>query len=375
MATTQTSAHEAPTNSGAKQSDEHKPASKAARRAPTDDEILGISPEPANAATSEAARSNSGASARRGTESATRFGEAEAEGARTEPENFRTFDEDPELREAWQDAAAYREAFATPAEAREATELLADLNRMDALFFSRRPEDHVALARAVAELDPGAFASLVKAMNGLSTETEKAAEHANRGKDSSEGGRDGQPSSRYESARPAQVESEKRPGSTTAAQEDFFHATNAAAVQSVLDAVESQVERLLPERASKSTRNRVVGEIYRELDNTLRSNRQLAQQMREAFRSGALDAEHQRAIVSLVVGRARQALPGVARRVLHEWTSTVVATNQDRRARQRAAEGRVDIAGSNRTGSESRRQTTPRDIDYARMSDADILNL
>ena len=130
MATTHTSAHEAPTNSGAKQSDEHKPASKAARRAPTDDEILGISPEPANAATSEAARSNSGASARRGTESATRFGEAEAEGARTEPENFRTFDEDPELREAWQDAAAYREAFATPAEAREATELLADLNRM-----------------------------------------------------------------------------------------------------------------------------------------------------------------------------------------------------------------------------------------------------
>ncbi len=97
--------------------------------------------------------------------------------------------------------------------------------------------------------------------------------------------------------------------------------------------------------------------------------------MREAFRSGALDADHQRAIVSLIAGRARQALPGVAKRVLSEWTSTVVAANHDRRARQRAAERRVDIAGSNGSGNEGRRSTTPRDIDYARMSDADILNL
>ena len=119
----------------------------------------------------------------------------------------------------------------------------------------------------------------------------------------------------------------------------------------------------------------MVGEIYRELDTTLRSNRQLGQQMRDAFRSGALDAEHQRALVSLVTGRARQALPGVAKRVLSEWTSTVVAANQDRRTRQRAAEHRVDIAGSGGTGSDGQRSMTPREIDYSRMSDADILNL
>jgi hypothetical protein len=35
---------------------------------------------------------------------------------------------------------------------------------MDALFFSRRPEDHAALARAIANLDPAAFASLANAM-------------------------------------------------------------------------------------------------------------------------------------------------------------------------------------------------------------------
>src|ERR1700722_18921689 len=65
----------------------------------------------------------------------------------------------PELRDAWRDAQAYREVFATPADAQAATKLLGDLNRMDALFFSQRPEDHAELARSVAQLDPQAFAS------------------------------------------------------------------------------------------------------------------------------------------------------------------------------------------------------------------------
>ena len=165
------------------------------------------------------------------------------------------------------------------------------------------------------------------------------------------------------------------PRGLTPAQLDFFHSTNAAAVSSVVDAIESQVERLLPEGISKSARNRVVGEIYRELDTTLRGNRALGQQMRNAFRSGGLDDEHQRAIVSLVTGRARQALPAVAKRVLNEWTTTVVSANHERRERQRTAERRVDIAGSGGAGNDGRRAVTPRELDYARMSDADILNL
>jgi hypothetical protein len=234
---------------------------------------------------------------------------------------------------------------------------------MDALFFSRRPEDHAELARAVANLDPAAFASLAQAM----------AAQAARPATPSPG------ASNAVSPAPTPVPANRQQdvGATqpTAAQTEFFHATNAAAVQSVLASIESQVERLLPEGVSKSARNRVVGEIYRELDSTLRSNRQLAQQMRDAFRSGALDADHQLALVSLVTGRARQALPGVAKRVLNEWTSTLVAANNDRRARQRAAEHRVDIAGSGGTGSDGSRSMTPRDIDYRRMSDSDILNL
>jgi hypothetical protein len=361
--------------------------------------------------------------------------------ANTEPENLRAvFDANPELRRDWQDANAFRKAFATPEDARAATGLLADLDRMDSLFFSRRPEDHAELARSIASLDPAAFASLARAMAavGAQSQSYSAAGHAANspvGTPPSVGAQHAVPawpadrpgadswrraansptlSSRQradvgpdegsavvlgdemqkqiprtasrapqnrgnnntarDSARDDNMNAAGAP-SPTPAQTNFFHATNAAAVETVIDAIEAQVERLLPDGVSKNARNRVVGEIYRELDGTLRSNRQLTQQMREAFRSGSLDADHQRAIVSLIAGRARQALPGVAKRVLNEWTSTVVAANQDRRARQRAAERRVDIAGSSGGGRESYRPTSPRDIDYTRMSDADILNL
>jgi hypothetical protein len=363
----------------------------------TDDEILGLAPRSKNISRANEPASleppeneyprnamNSGASEDEDASPLSPEGESsepaseDNRGADSSlPEEVRAaLDANPELRSAWLEAQAYREAFATPDQARAAVPLLADLNRMDALFFSRRPEDHAELARSIAQLDPAAFASLAQAIArqsagvahnpALSSGPRQTAPAA-----------DARQSQSHQLQVPAaqDVSSPPQGSGPSAAQTDFFHATNAAAVEGVLAAIESQVERLLPENASKSARGRVVGEIYRELDTTLRSNRQLTQQMREAFRSGSLDADHQRAIVSLVTGRARQALPAVAKRVLNEWTSTIVAANQDRRARQRTAERRIDIAGSGGSASESRRITSPRDINYSRMSDADILNL
>jgi len=277
------------------------------------------------------------------------------------------FETNPELRRAWEDAIAYREMFPTPDQAQAASARLADLDRMDALFFSGRHEDHAELARAVAALEPTAFKSLARAMAELATNPQQRQEAGTDLRES-------------RSTSQANADSEARltvptGRGLTPSESEFLQSANAATVEAVLDAIESQVGRVLPEEISKRARNRVVGEIYRELDAALHSNRELGRQMREAFRSGARDAEHQRAIVSLVAGRARQALPGIAKRVLNEWTSTIVAANHDRRARQRMAERRVDITGSGRTGSEGHRPVTPRDIDYARMSDADILNL
>ncbi|MFZ0519707.1 MAG: hypothetical protein WAL95_01705 [Candidatus Acidiferrales bacterium] len=311
-------------------------------------------------------------------------GAAENLTAEDVPANLReAFEANPELRDAWRDANEYRETFATPEEARAATALLGDLNRMDALFYSRRPEDHAELARAVAQLDPAAFASLAREMTNLAAgATQRRTPGAQPAREPSRLA-ESRPAQQEETANQAGRQDERSEihqenaarGGLTPAQAEFFHATNAAAVQSVLDTIETQVERLLPEGIAKSARNRVVGEIYREIDATLRGNRTLGQQMREAFRSGALDDDHRRAIVSLVTGRARQALPGVAKRVLDEWTTTVVSANHVRRARQRTAERRVDIGGSGGAGNDGRRAVSSRDVDYARMSDADILNL
>jgi hypothetical protein len=291
-------------------------------------------------------------------------------------------DAHPDLRRAWDDRESYRQFFATPEEARAATAQLRDLDRMDTLFFSRRPEDHVELAAAVAALDPVAFASLAQAMNKLSA--------APGSRSPAILAASVRPSVEAQSRQPEAAQSADAFFSTlstssnsgySAAQSEFFHTTNAVAVESVLGAIESQVEKLLPEGVSKNARSRVVGEIYRELDTTLRSNRQFTQQLRDAMGSalaqpdGGRDANHQRAIVSLIAGRARQALPAVAKRVLNEWTSTIVAANHERRGRQRDAERRVDIAGSSGAGNSGRRPVSPREIDYARMSDADILNL
>jgi hypothetical protein len=335
----------------------HQNAPRNSQRNATDDEILGLitgdgaGADGLNGEERDARSELEFESSDTGAETGEQNGRREADDAEkgsegADPEKLRAaFEANPELRQAWEDAKAYRETFATPEEARNATALLADLNRMDALFYSRRPEDHAELARSIAELDPGAFASLAKAIG------EQAARQGSAEK------RDTAAAATPGASRQAQ-EGTSASG-LSPAQAEFFQAANAAAVQGVMDAIGTQVERLLPEGASKSARNRVVGEIYRELDATLGANRQLSQQLRDAFRSGALDANHQRAIVSLITGRARQALPGVAKRVMNEWTSTIVAANQDRRARQHAAERRVDIAGSS-GGGEGRRSMGPR---------------
>ncbi len=318
-----------------------------------------------------------------------------------EPAHLRaTFDANPELRAAWHDASAYRESFPTPQAARQATALLADVNHMDALFFSRRPEDHASLARAIANLDPAAFASLANAMQSIAggsvaqasadrrlmemttvpqATTSTTAPHLQPHANTSENSPQAAPLRDESSAQPGATQAQARmpvlPDTANESQLAFLHAANAAAVEGVVAAIEAQVERLLPEGVPKNARTRVVGEIYRELDSSLRSNPQFAAQLRDAFRSGSLDDGHQRAIVSLLTGRARQALPGVAKRVLSEWTSTIMSAANERRTRQRAAERRIDIAGSSGAGNDGRKSMSPRDLDYARLTDADILNL
>lgn len=348
----------------------------------SDDEILGLLDETRH----KGSQTANGFSDDQGEDpSSTRDGDSagategnsqEGQNANGEPEELRELlDAKPELRQAWQDAHEYREVFATPAEARRATALIGDLNRLDALFFSPRVEDQAELAKSIAALDPRAFASFAKAIT-----TELGKRNRTEDDDSKEPVAPKEQERKEdtglsETAQREQNDRRSDSSTTSSATEEFFQSTNAAVVQGVVDQIQTQVERLLPEGASKTTRNRVVGEIYRELDRTLGENRQLAQQVRDALRAGTLDGSHQRAIISLITGRARQALPNVAKKVMEEWTSTIMAADRGRRARQRTAEQRVDIIGSGGAARDGHSGKTSRDIDYSRLSDSDILNL
>ncbi len=356
-------------------------APTAARKLASDDEILGI-------ASRHVRRAGDGAESldvdQRGSEESRDGAERrEASGdwsaaVEENPELRGMIEATPAVKDALDDVSAYRETFATPEAARQASGLAADLNRLDALFYSRRPEDHAELARAVAALDQDAFSSLASAMAELAgaakpgTSAKVSAGPSAADSDLAEASE--RANSSKTNARTQGAGRTTGDGKLSAAQAEFFQAANASAVEGVVGAIESQVEKLLPEGISKTARNRVVGEIYRELDTVLRGNRVLTQQIQDAFRTGRLDADHQKAVVSLITARARQALPAVAKRVLNEWTNTIVTMNEERRTRQRNAERRVDIAGSG-GGNDGRRATTSKDIDYRRMSDADILNL
>jgi len=345
------------------------------------------------------------------------------------PEVARLAESDPQLRQVLADAQAYRAVFASPGAAQDAKN---QLDELDGMFFSSQPSDHAALAARIHELSPEAFQNFAKAVQAhaakVSASTQQvpgvatgaggtvgagssvspataqqlelfplhASDSGNAPGDADQvGGQTGQQSSQQSGARApvsgaqgareahqsvAQAASVPSAAASTsdprrAAQIAFFHDTNAAAVEQILGTIQAQVKQLLPDSVPAGTRNRIIGEVYRELDATLRANRQLGKQLRESFQAGAGDATHQRAIVTLVAGRAKQALPSVAKRVIGEWTQSIVAANHERLSRHEAASRRVDIAGAGASDGVNRKPMSARDVNYKRLSDSDILNL
>ncbi|MGH9776567.1 MAG: hypothetical protein ACRD50_16670 [Candidatus Acidiferrales bacterium] len=270
------------------------------------------------------------------------------------------------------DAAEILKIFPTAADARLAKSRLDELALLDELFFARTPESHAELARRVKALHPEAFAELTKAFHTESGAPAMSSAAAINSPDAALG-------ASFDAAPSPSAESMADPGKSAASPQhqpsaDFYPAANSAVVNGVLETIRQQVDRLLPEEISPAAKNRVVGEIYRELDASLRANPDLNQQVRQAFQGGNHGDSHLRAVVGLVIGRAKQALPAITKRVVNEWTSSVLSAASERRARSDRAAKRVDISGGS-PGSSPRRRVGSRDIDYKKYSDADILNM
>ena len=147
----------------------------------------------------------------------------------------------------------------------------------------------------------------------------------------------------------------------------------------VRGAIGDTLSRVMPEGVADGAARRIGEDIFNEVHRALAADRALSEQVAGVLRDRRFGAAEQQRVASLLAGRAKQLVPSVARRVIGEWTSSVLSTARSKAARQAAASSRVDIAAAG--GSldsmplRSRGAGSAREVNYASMSDEEILGI
>jgi hypothetical protein len=431
----------------------------------TDLELLGLAEEARRETRDGADRGNGrtpekGASAARAGESANREEDGtQAPAAQKEQASGETLAEfapafelpgvGPKLRETCEQALAYREAFPTVEEARAVREVFAnadaaraaavaqsELARLDALVESSDPRAHAELLAGLERLAPESIRSLAVTFAQLLPRLDAEAyrqvrqaflsqtltqqgpvppEKPAAGAQTLPGSKPSTWGSASVSGEAEAEEGQILPGSGSAtrmsvppetqiraaqAAGEFLEAVNTDVQQALHEVIGQKVEELLPD-APEGARQKIAGEIFRELDLSLRGDPELQEQVRDAVRGATQeiaaapggrgawrDRRHEAAdpsappgtgksvrasgLARLIARRARAALPSVAKRVVADWTETVLRSSQARRARQAEAASRTEIG---RGGAPAPVPAVPRRVDYSRMSDEEILNM
>ncbi len=155
----------------------------------------------------------------------------------------------------------------------------------------------------------------------------------------------------------------------------FEAATNDEVSRRMRDSIDRTLASTLPQGIAEGARRRIGEDIFDEMHATLAADRDLTRQVSELLRGWRFDSGTRQQVAGLVAGRARAVLPEVARRVVGEWTSSVLASDRARTARMDAAASRRDITGGRLPEPVPVGALRPRDLDYARLSDEQILEL
>ncbi len=398
----------------------------------TDEEILGIDPPSPyngyggpgpNGATNEATgqqRDSSGeespraagAAKARNDNSQINAAEHQSAGAPM-PAWMQTLAADPqhgvEARQLWQEHQAFREAFSSPEEARAIKELFPGgvqdartlrqasqaVDQIDAAIYSGDLRAQSEVVAELARANPTAFRSLfAEAAKVLSTLPGNAAAvnslpldlSTNQNRRQDAGATTANPpqvqtvatnhQSPVTSHPSASLAAGASPTFDPAAYASFERSTNDSVAREVRASVTDTLTRVLPEGVAEGAARRIGDDIFNEIHRTLAADRTLSEQVGEVLRERRFGSSEQQRVASLLAGRAKQLVPGVSRRVIGEWTSSVLGTARSKAARQAAAASRVDIAapGGSRD-SAPLRPMSPREVNYASMSDDEILSL
>jgi hypothetical protein len=130
--------------------------------------------------------------------------------------------------------------------------------------------------------------------------------------------------------------------------------------------------------------------VRQDVEAALKGDRQLSQQIAQILSARRFDGDIRAQVVRLIDERAKQLVPGAAKRVLQDWTQTTLATHRTRTRQDDTAAARSDLAPANSDATiprhpagDSSRPTARNDnrsgkgakVDYHKLSDEQILNL
>ena len=365
---------------------------------PTDEEILGIEPPSRNNSSGGHAR-QAGAPRNDTPSPDDGFGVQARQSiddrgvAKSRPNNMpewmQSLAGDPkhgaEAQQLWQEHQAFRAAFSSPDEARAIKELFPGgaqeartlkqaaqaVDQLDAAIYSGDARAQSEVVAELARANPAAFRQLfAEAAKVLGNLPAMGPDNAQR--DSSSSLKSGSPRNDNAGVNPNQQEPQFDPAAYAA----FERSTNDVVARDVRAAVSDTLSRVLPEGVAEGAARRIGDDIFNEIHRTLAADRTLSEQVGDVLRGWRFGAAEQQRVASLLAGRAKQLVPGVARRVIGEWTSSVLGTARTKAARQAAAAARVDIAAPGGSlDSMPLRPMSSREVDYASMSDDDILGM
>jgi len=276
---------------------------------------------------------------------------------------------------------------AAAAEARQWREAAQNVAALDAAYFSGDPGARSGLAGRLYESDPAAFREMLaeSARMLASRDPQALAELARQlgvndaqapnapAKSLAQAARS--PESDASAHNPISSDNRGNAAFPAEAYRAFESATNEDVARGTREAIDRTLSSTLPEGIGEGARRRIGDDIFHELHATLSADRELTRQVGEVLRGWHFDGAARQQVVSLISGRARAAMPEVARRVVAEWTSSVLASDRARVARVDAAASRRDITGGRLPASVPTNALRPRNIDYSRMTDEQILDL
>ena len=316
-----------------------------------------------------------------------------------------------EARQFWQgiqrereESAAYRGVFAKPEDARAASERSRQLDAIDQLYFGaagKPPEESAAAREQLAQIllreDPAAFREMVAAgLRALERASSTPAAQAGvaqalRPEGVPIGGTVSSTEPKSLAPKGASYSADHRE-STIAAYAAFEKAANqdlerevGGSIARVLEQALPVAQPLLAVRSDRATgaqagvpvlHERLSAAIRADIESALKSDRQLGESVARLLASRQFTDATRAQVVRLIGERARQLVPGAAKRVLQEWTHTALAAHRGRAERADAAASRRGVEPASAVpGSARAPSRPPKPIDYRKLSDEQILNM